>query len=419
MSIHKKASLVGTIESLLQAVETEKAASTEAGGYDGESSHPVANVDDRTQVADEGTRSSENSEDVKADVPGQSVDEASDGPDDGGQDSVTVDVGIKAKATGEDPSVETASVDAGKDDPGSDHPARTDNDAIDGEKYSSAVAELSALAKQAEEIGSEICSMIAVKSAEGADTSQASQVEDSTNDEAKEAAQAGYDLAGVFNGYDVSDEDKYAADAVVVDTIGEVVSLAQARAEKTAEFFNSHFAAIEKQAIPGMYDEAATDGEDAGIEMPEEGGEGGEIPPELLEALAGGGEGGEGGEIPPELLAALQGGGGGEESVGPEEEALLEALLQGGGGEGGEVPGAEEAIAGMGGGEELPEMGGGEGEDLAILEQVLADSGVEPEALQEALKEASAPRINLNTTDRREKYAKMRDVILELVSRSR
>lgn len=401
MSIHKKASLVGTIESLLQAVETEKVANSEAGGYEGESSHPVANADDGTHTAVEGTRSSENSEDVKADVPGQSIDEASDGPDDGGQDSVTVDVGIKAKATGEDPANETAGVDAGKDDPGSDHPARTDNDAIDGEKYSSAVEELAALAKQAEEIGSEICSMIAVKSSESEDTDTGSdepvaEVSDE-QEEAKEAAQAGYDLAGVFDGYDVSDEDKYAADAVVVDTIGEVVSLAQARAEKAAEFFNTHFDTIEKQAIPGMYDEADTDEEDAGIEM---------------------GEAEAGGDIPPELLAALGGGeeAPAEESVGPEEEALLEALLQGGAGE--EVPGAEDAIAAMGGGEELPEMGG-EGDDLAILEQVLSDAGVEPEALQEALKEASAPKINLNTADRREKYAKMRDVILELVSRSR
>ena len=42
MSIHKKASLVGTIESLLQAVEAEKTAShTEAGGYEGQSSMAV------------------------------------------------------------------------------------------------------------------------------------------------------------------------------------------------------------------------------------------------------------------------------------------------------------------------------------------------------------------------------------------
>ena len=162
MSIHKKASLVGTIESLLQAVETEKAAShTEAGGYEGESSHPSTSVDDSAQSASEGSRSSENSEDAKDANPELSVDAASDGPTDGGQDSVTVDVGMKAKATGEDPSNETSGAGAGKDDPGSDHPARTDNDSLDGEKYSNAMNELAFLAKQAEEIGSDICSMIA------------------------------------------------------------------------------------------------------------------------------------------------------------------------------------------------------------------------------------------------------------------
>ena len=75
----------------------------------------------------------------------------------------------------------------------------------------------------------------------------------------------------------------------------------------------------------------------------------------------------------------------------------------------------------MGGEEEIPEDLGGDEEDLAILEQVLADAGVDPGELQEVLagKEASAPLVDLNTTDRREKYAKMRDVILELVGRSR
>ena len=403
MSIHKKASLVGTIESLLQAVETEKAAShTEAGGYEGGSSHPSTSVDDSAQAASEGSRSSENSEDAKDANPELSVDAASDGPTDGGQDSVTVDVGMKAKATGEDPSNETSGAGAGKDDPGSDHPARTDNDSLDGEKYSSAMEELRVLAKQAEEIGSDICSMIAT-------TSGQTVAYPTANKEAEESAQAGYDLAGVFDGFDVSHEDKNAADAMVVDTIGEVIELAHVRAEKTAEFFSAHFSTVQKQAIDEMYDEADTDEEDAAIEMPEEGmgEEGGEIPPELLEAIMQAQGGGEG----------LEEGMGEEGGVGPEEEALLEALLQGEGG-GGEVPGAEDALAAMGGEEELPEEGG-EGEDLAILEQVLADSGLEPEAIQEALKSASAPRINLNTTGRREKYAKMRDVILELVNRSR
>jgi hypothetical protein len=388
MSIHKKASLVGTIESLLQAVEAEKVAEV------GETNHPVDNVDDGTQTASEGERSSENSEDIKEDQGDTAVDAASDGPADGGQDAAQLDIGITSKATGEDPANETAGADAGKDDPGSDHPARTDNDSIDGEKYSSTLDELQKLAQQAEEIGSEICSMIAVKAADDDeddddddDDSESSEEESSDYDDkeaaakkSEEAAQAGYDLAGVFSGFDVADEDKAAADAMVVDTIGEVISLANGRAEKAAEFFNSHFGTLQKQAIEGMYDEADTDEEDAEIEIPEE-------------------------DI--------------AEEAGSEEAALLEALTQGAGEE--EVPGAEDALAAMGGEEEIPEDLGGDEEDLAILEQVLADAGVDPGELQEVLagKEASAPLVDLNTTDRREKYAKMRDVILELVGRSR
>lgn len=94
-------------------------------------------TDDGNVPAVEKARSSENTSDVKAQVPGQPVDatgegEASTGP--GGESTATNDIGTKAAPTGEDASVETSSVKSKPEDPGTSHPAKADN----GEKYSAA-----------------------------------------------------------------------------------------------------------------------------------------------------------------------------------------------------------------------------------------------------------------------------------------
>src|SRR5687768_7765790 len=111
MSMNKKANLVGTIESLLKAVGAESTktaeAYTEAGSYQGGTTHPVKEVDDRCEAASEGARSAENVDDVKNEPNrGAVVDNASEGPGEG-QDSVQMNIGITSKATGEDSSAET------------------------------------------------------------------------------------------------------------------------------------------------------------------------------------------------------------------------------------------------------------------------------------------------------------------------
>jgi hypothetical protein len=132
--------LFDELRSFLAEVETQqvKAASskkraeanTEAGSYEGGTSHPVKSVDDQTDDAHEGARSTENSADVKEQVPGGGVDSASEKTPD--QEGQQFDVGITSTSTGEDPANE-GDYKGTKDDPGTSHPAKTE----DGEKYSS------------------------------------------------------------------------------------------------------------------------------------------------------------------------------------------------------------------------------------------------------------------------------------------
>lgn len=147
MMTTQKGSLFSALTALATEIQTEKTAATkprtkqadnpvpaDPGGYQGASSHPTANVDNRGQSASEGARSSENESDVKADVP-NNVNSAPDAKD-GQSDDVNINIGTTQSATGEDPSTED-DYKGGKDDPGSSHPARTDNDALDGHKYAS------------------------------------------------------------------------------------------------------------------------------------------------------------------------------------------------------------------------------------------------------------------------------------------
>ena len=326
----KNAGLIGTIEELLasfNAGEKTAEANTEAGGYMGGTTHPVKDVDDRTEDAQEGARSAENTDDVKNEPNrGQTVDETTPGPG-AGQASVQTDIGMTSKETGTDSTAETDSAKSGKQDPGSSHPARTDNDELDGQKYSSDYARLRALWKRAEDLGSQLCAKIATddfantKKAEG-DKAPESGAAGSTNSQAggagvqdgprtedgkvnakddsgsNPAKEAGVDLANIFAGIsDVSAQDKMAADAVVVDALSDVVAMAYKRAEKTAALYTAYLGELQKQAegeVPPEEEVPQEMAGDAGAMLPEggEGGGGGMDEAALLELLSGAGAGG-------------------------------------------------------------------------------------------------------------------------------
>jgi len=444
-----------TIESFLDQVgaQPEKKAAeanTEAGGYDGATTHPVKDVDDRTEDADEGARSSENSEDTKDDKigPGKpSVDATSEakakvGADEGTAASDQTQIGTNKQPTGDDPSNETQGTKPGKEDGQYDgpstHPARTDNNELDGNKYSADLSGMSIaqLAKEAADLGNEICADIANeattakqamdkcpgckedkgsckcgmygkdkydKSMHGKDKYDKSMHgKDEYDKEAGDqlSQQVGWEMAGLVTG----NFDKKAADSMVHSALKDVVKTASDDADNVVEYLSAYDLA-EKEAA----EKAAMGGDPLGG-MP--GGDAGAIPPEALgaapgaaPALAPAPAGPEGG--------APEGGapeGGAPEGGAPEDEAAmlaavldelgvspeeLEAALAAQGGGGG-LPGAE-APAG-------PAPAGGEGDEEAGAMEAQASAG--------ATKKAGDP-----TTE--EKKAEMKNYISEIVTRSR
>ena len=407
----EKRELVGLIDSILQDIEKQAEAKTEAGGYTGASTHPSTQVDDGTQEATTGARASENASDNKAEPNrGKTVDATSEGPG-AGQDSVQMDIGITSKATGEDSAAETSSAKGGKEDSDSSHPARTDNNELEGGKYASDMDRLEALTKKATELGSQLVAAIA--------TAADSEVKQAQ----KSAAAPATDVSSVTANQDVPTTDKQATDAVVVDTIANIIDTAFRRAEKAAAFYNAHFEA--KKAEEECDEEESEDPEK------KEEGESSDPPP----AAAGDG-------APPAAEKAP------EEGAGAPGEADIAAMLAGGEGMGAgdaaaamvagdagappEAPGAPPAPgpdaglgamgadAGMGG---APGMGGdmgAGGPDIAQLEQILAELGITPEQLEMAImgKQASALK-QKKATEQQQKYAAMKQMIEELVGRSR
>lgn len=368
-------SAISTIDDFISKVgnntKTAAAPLSEPGSIGGETSHPVKNVDDRLQKAPEGERSKENTKDVKEDQGKPSVEntpeataksasailkvaqsfakKAEGESKPGSAEDDQIQIGTKKAPTGEDSSVETASAKGGKDDPGSSHPARTDNDSLDGHKYA-ADTPLEKLASDMRDIGNKLCAQVhwltntaapetATKAAAAQTGTPASTPPTTATPAAKldpdMAKQAGWELAGLINGT----HDKTAIDAMVQHSLYGVVKQASEDADLFIEFARDYF---QKQAEGDEPDPAA-------------GGGGGGSP-------AAPGSGG-----PP-------GGGGGEEA------AMMGAL---GGGEGG---GGAPAPGGMGGGD----MGAGADPQAMQLAQILEHLGVTEEELAQAMAEVEA-----------------------------
>lgn len=393
-----------SIDRFLQEVAaTEKKAAeahTEPGSIGGPTEHPVKDVDDSTEEAKEGFRSAENAADVKADQGSPSVEntadnvaakKAVDGKSEDGSvnppgtaSADQLQIGTKKEPTGQDPSVETSSAKGGKEDPGSSHPARTDNGELDSLKYAemdldklSKVASdlannlLAAFSKQAELVGdqhkldvdndgkiegSDLASLrsgdkkdsekkdkeafdIAAynkKKSEGHDSSCDDDDDDDDDKEASDVAgQAGWELAGLLSG----DFDKKAADSLVRKSLFDIIKTASDDADKVAEFLTTYQQEMSKQAegeMPAGVDPSALMG--AGPEAGDE---------EAMMAgpEAGGMEAGMGGDSEVEELAAVL------ESLGISPEELEAAMAAEAGGEGGGMP---EAGAAMSEGEAEP-----------------------------------------------------------------
>ena len=395
-----------TIDQFLSAVgsvKTAAEANTEPGSIGGATTHPVKNVDDRTEPAKEGERSAENTADVKKDQGSSSVDSTSEAKAASVMDVASrfakkaegavqtagsaaddhVQIGTNVQATGDDPSNETNKAKAGKEDPGSSHPARTDNDALDGHKYAyDSNTPLEKMANDFRDLGENVCAQIAWLSQQGGNQKTAAAATVQANGRAPTAvkqanaidpqlaAQAGWELAGLLNGT----MDKQAADAMVENTLAEIIKTASDDADRTAAFFDEYFANMAKQA----------EGEPP---MDPSGG-----PPG---AEGGGGGGGEDQEAQ-QLAMVLE-----QLGVSPEELEAAMASIAGGGdpGAGGMPPGAGGPPPGAGG---MPPGAGGPPPG--------AGAGGPPPGMEVQ---------GSDRTARGEKVANMRGYISEIISRSR
>ena len=404
-------SALDTVEAFLARVKQAEA-HTEAGSIGGETTHPVKSVDDRTEPAKEGERSKENEKDVKEEQgkPGvnstpEAVAKAASlasrlaaptGKQAGYGRNPFVDPADRQKQaeggavqtegsaaddseksvlnpqpTGKTPDIETKGAKSGKTDPGSSHPARTDNTDLDGHKY----AGDDGIFKMAEDlaaIGNDLCNKIAWISdgsqpeapAAGKQASAPPQAGDRNTQKQAGAVdsdlqmQLGWEMAGLVTGT----MDKVGADAMVRGALEDVVLSASRRAEKVAVYLDNFFATAKQANDPaagGMppMDPAAMAGGGGGM-PPEAGGGGGMGGDDMMAALGGGGEPGpEAGGGPPAEGGGPPGGGGIDEGqlamildqlgVSKEElAAALESEMGGGqpGGEGGgpPAPGGEE-----------------------------------------------------------------------------
>lgn len=358
--------LIGSIDQMLSEVTgRRKAASTmsEPGSIGGETTHVTKNVDDGLKPATEGERSRENTADVKAAIGAPSVDSTTPGSG-GTQEGQQLSVGVTSKPTGSDPTNETDSAKAGKDDPGSTHPARTDNSSLDGQKYAS--ASFGELLKAASDIGNRLVASLANEPAPStpatpAKTAAAAPAQ-STPEQAAREAQAGFDAAtAASEGFD-----KAAFDQMLLAEVAETVAIAERQAEKVA-------AAI----LAFRAKQAGMNGEE-GAPPTEGGGE------------EGGSE--EGGELSDEeLMAALSGGGGGDPAaMGGGDPAAMgggDPAAMGGDPMGGGDPAAM-------GGDPAGGAGGGEQEEMAMLMHVLQQAGITPEQLQALTAKQAADQLS-------------------------
>lgn len=349
-------SVVNLIETFLEkaAADEKKATNLDLAG-DAKSTHPSANVDDKTKPATEGSRSSENESDVRKDTPNTINDESSENSDESGNQGATIngdqgtttmaaDSGLQGNVEKPKKDHSQSMSDSGPGDGGESFKGDWDKassaKSLTGEA-NSILADLTLLVKGAE-AGQQPAPAAAPAAGQQKAAADGKKDEDQTQlvELYKQAAQqfpedveAGYTAAALLAQHLGLVKDASAEEASV-----QAVELLQKEAEADAVMyadFLKGFAEATKQAMPeGMEDPAA------------------------LAALGNAGEG--------EAAGGEMGGGGMD----------IGSLLAGaGGGEEGGMPGAE-----MMGGE-----GGDEGAIIEAIAQALDEAGVTPEDLAEAV----------------------------------
>ncbi|MEM4408889.1 MAG: hypothetical protein QXI19_09125 [Candidatus Caldarchaeum sp.] len=251
MSKNSVSSLFDEMRSFLREIGAEKSAShrlrKQADGYD--SSHPTEDVDDNTTDFPSTEREKEHDKDVKENVgPGNVVSVSENKLSDYDTNPVQ---GTTPSAVGEDKKTENK-YKANKEDPGTDHPATTE----DGEKYGSyAQKDFFDLYKQASEKCNDILSVISVRLTQGAQVPSPANTIPVGPTEKSAAAYSG------VNSYDFleqSPSDQMIKLAAVKQTIAQTIADAYLAADLTAGYLGQYsrlVKAAEEGNLP-MGDEA-------------------------------------------------------------------------------------------------------------------------------------------------------------------
>lgn len=350
------------------------------GGYQGASSHPTTSADNGVQNAGTGARASEYEADIKKQQGALAVDNTPEMSQEGRQDDVQTNIGVSAKATGEDPANEK-DFKGDKDDPGTSSPVK----ANDGEKYSSVTFKQAR--ERAGELGNDILANLINFGASKLNNEKAAEMPAFLKEKAEEKKEtpaeeksehAGSELKGDQHKLDVNDNgkiegsdlanlregkaaafkagyelaaqlglNKEAAEASVRDVCANTVREADEMADLFIGFLNSKVAAADptEEATEGEDHSAPEDAASGASDAPAAD-VGADAAPAGLEAMMGGEEGG----MPPEAAGepsedeAVQELAMALEELGIPPEALLQALSgAGGGAEGGMPPEAAAA----------------------------------------------------------------------------
>jgi hypothetical protein len=347
-------SVIGLIDGFLKEAnaDLEKEASNLDLAGDAKSTHPSANVDDKTKPATEGARSSENEADVRKEVPDTINDPASENK--GGEEEGATVNGDQGTVTMSADSGLKGTVDTPKKDHSksmSDSGPGDDSFKGDWDKASAA----GSLVGDANQLLADVAMLTGTQTPTQTQAQPAAKADGDAQKSAADAGQSATDdkAAELFKAaaeqYPEDVEAGYVAAALLAQQMG-LMKEAGAEGEVT-----------EEQMVANIQKSAALDGQNyveflqGFAEEMEKSAQPMGADPAALAALAG--EGDAGGEMGAEELAA----GAGEE-------------------------GAGEELAGLGGEEELAGAGeAGEGDVLEELAAVLEQAGIEPEELAEAL----------------------------------
>lgn len=347
------------LRSALENLKSLAKQAEEMGGPN--TSHSSEDKDNHTEPTQLGTPGKETGEMLTSQVGPNNVNDAT--PPAASQDHQTSqqqDQGTKKTLVGGDPALEDVSGDQ-LPDPGSEHPARTDNTSLDGEKYASMTTEQ--MIRRLQELGTKIANDLLLDPSMGGD-------EDDEEKKASSAAPAAAaaktppatpaipsDPKALAQAFVSGTLSKDAAYAIVRDQIAGTIAAAEAAAHRVADYLD-----LQQQKVAQLIRNKQAGGDPAMMMSPDSA-VGGPGAAEMAATM------GEGTSPPPEVLQALLGAQGAPTDGGEESPEGTHSEPDGDEDAAGNEPPMEEEGTTI------------DPQDAAQVEQLLAALGITPESL--------------------------------------